>query len=101
MKLAAALAVLVALTGLARVAAADEGERVELVTHAPSRCLTTEVLVRQIRALGGALRPAHDDEPARRIEITIAKETWGYDVLLALRDRAGNLASVFGRVLVR
>ncbi len=91
MKLAAALAVLVALTGLARVAAADEGERVELVTHAPSRCLTTEVLVRQIRALGGALRPAHDDEPARRIEITIAKETWGYDVLLALRDRAGNL----------
>lgn len=90
MKLVAALAIGMALTSLARVGAADEGERVALVTHAPSRCLTTEVLIRQIRALGGALRPADGDEPARRIEVTIAKETWGYDVVLALRDRAGN-----------
>jgi len=79
------------LTGLSPLAAADEGERVTLVTHAPARCLTTEVLVRQIRTLGGALRPADEDEPARRIEITIARETWGYDVLLALRDRAGQV----------
>lgn len=91
MRLAVALAIALALTALAPGASADAGERVIIVTHAPSRCLTTEVLVRQIRALGGALRPANEDEPSRRIEITIAKETWGYDVLLALRDRAGQV----------
>ncbi|HSO36194.1 MAG TPA: hypothetical protein VLT33_26890 [Labilithrix sp.] len=91
MKRAAALAIGLTLTSLAPLVSADEGERVMLVTHAPARCLTTEVLVRQIRALGAALRPANEDEPARRIEITIAKEAWGYDVLLALRDRAGQV----------
>lgn len=93
MKRGAALAVGLGLTGLSPLAAADQGERVTLVTHAPARCLTTEVLVRQIRALGGALRPADEDEdePARRIEITIAREAWGYDVLLALRDRVGQV----------
>lgn len=84
-------AALVALALASPAARADEPEAIRFASHAPAGCVAQAELVTQIEALGGELRSPREDERARQLDVTIAREKITLDVRLVVHDLVGRV----------